>query len=88
MKRTILVKRYNILLIPSEWKREIHLDFRITLKKGPLDHDKGFNRTFSNKCRDTGFLLQEKLISEINLSGNDCFIIECAVEKEYQFLIF
>jgi hypothetical protein len=62
-----------------DWKREVHLDFRVTLKRGNFDVSKGFNRSFSNKCKDSGFLHQEKALVEINLSANDCFIIECAV---------
>lgn len=62
-----------------EWKREPYVFIRITLKKNPFDVEKGFNRTFSNKCKDSGILQQEKSLSDINLNTNDYFIIECMV---------
>lgn len=41
--------------------------------------EKGFNRTFSNKNKDSGIQQQEKALSEIDLNSNDYFIIEALV---------
>ena len=62
-----------------EWKREPYLFLRITHKKNLYETEKGFNRTFSNKCIDFGISQQEKALADINLADNDYFIIECMV---------
>jgi hypothetical protein len=49
------------------------------LKKNNFDIEKGFNRTFSNKCKDSGIIQQEKGLADIDLNANDYFIIESLV---------
>lgn len=49
------------------------------MKKNNFDIEKGFNRVFSNKCKDSGIIQQEKGLADIDLNANDYFIIESLV---------
>jgi len=76
---------YLFTYFELEWKREPYVFIRVTLKKNSFDIEKGFNRTFSNKCKDSGISGGEKNLAGISLLDNDYFIIECMViqfEKE------
>lgn len=71
-----------------DWKRENSLAIRVLTKRSPYDAEKGFNRTFSNKCKDAGVAQQDKGLADISLTTNDCLIIECSVDTVNQPLNF
>ena len=62
----------------------MRLDFKITMKLGTMEMEKGLNKIFNAKNLDCGIQVPKTHIKEMNLVNlvqNDCIIVECTIRE-------